>query len=329
MEEGKLLQEDNEVGSALLREMALAEDFSRCRILCPLPGGDLHGPGDIPFPENARSALLVFLPYGQNGVPGVLAPFARSNYYGEAVARLKRIVSVLRRETGLSKGDFRIFCNSRFAEKQMAWLCGLGVLGRNSLLITPEYGSLGIIAGIFLPFEPDGDAPLESSPYEGCGSCRLCLSACPGGAVKGEGGIVRSRCYQYLSTEPVVLPPEITSRWNILYGCQICQDVCPKNRGRLAGVTTERGFLGEDPDLKYILQASDDDLKAYLKGSVLAQSWIDPVLIRRNALICLWQRAGQEEKGALADAFLRHPHDILAGTARCLRDLTGTSLPQL
>ena len=303
--------------------------FSRLRILSPLPDWNFTGHVDMPFPENARSACLFFYPYDRSGGPGVLAPFARSNYYAEAVARLKRIVSELRRKTGLSREDFRIFCNSRFPEKQMAWHCGLGYFGRNSLLITPEYGSLGIIAGFFLPFELEGDSPLENAPYENCGSCRLCASSCPGKAVKDGGGIDRPLCYQHLSTASVVLSPEVTSRWNILYGCQICQDVCPKNRKKPEGNPAGRGLLGEEPDLKFILEASEDELREYLKGSALSQSWIRPVLLKRNALICLWQRGTGEERAALTGAYLNHPDGILAGTAACLRELSSTSPPRL
>ncbi|MDC7222879.1 MAG: 4Fe-4S double cluster binding domain-containing protein [Spirochaetales bacterium] len=305
----------------LILRLAREENFPRSRMLNPLPLADRSAHTDQPYPEGARSALLVFLPYDLKEGPGVLAPFARSNYYREAMARLKRIASAVRRETGCSKGDLRLFCNSRFPEKQMAWHCGLGTLGKNSLLITPEYGSLGIVAGMFLPFDLPGDSPLESAPYEGCGSCSLCRRACPAGALRKEGGLERKLCFQHLSTEPVILSAEQTARWDLLYGCQICQDVCPRNRDRAAGQPLGRGYLGPEPDLEFLLTSSPEELKAAFKGSVLGQSWIDPILLQRNALICLWNRSDRETAKKLAQRCADDPRKILAETARCLLSL--------
>jgi epoxyqueuosine reductase len=305
----------------MLLHLAEEEGFPCSRILGSLPPVKSGDHCNEPYPAEARSALIVFLPYDCDGGPGVIAPFARSNYYQEAVARLKHISTVVRQKTGFTKGDLRIFCNSRFPEKQMAWCAGLGTLGRNSLLITPEYGSLGIIAGMFIPLDLPGDLPLERNPYDSCGTCSQCLEACPAGAIRAKGGLERSLCFQYLSTESKVLSPEVTAQWNLLYGCQICQDRCPKNRKKPQGTSLERGFLGAEPDLRFILTASDEELKAFRKGTVLGQSWIDSVLLRRNALICLWQRSNVKERKSLVASYLEHKDNILSETARCLIDL--------
>ncbi len=301
-----------------LLDRALSLGFSRARLLCPLPDIAPGERGNRDSSPDARSALLVFLPYDLSGGEGTLAPFARSNYYREAVTRLKKIVSALARERGLSRGDLPIFCNSPYPEKRMAWLCGLGSLGRNSLIITPEYGSLGIIAGIFLPLDLPGDAPLESTPFDMCGACRLCREACPGGAVRGEGGIERSLCYQNLSTRGGVLPREVMAKWRLLYGCQICQEVCPRNGKAPSVPSLERGYLGAAPDLDFIVNASEGELGAFLKGTVLGQSWIEPALLRRNALICLWNEGGEGKRRLLRERFLNHPDPLMAGTMEIL-----------
>ncbi|MDC7218520.1 MAG: 4Fe-4S double cluster binding domain-containing protein [Spirochaetales bacterium] len=307
-----------ELLKSFILNRASEEAFSRCRILSPLPQVPRNSHCDEAYPDSARSALLVFLPYDRSEGEGIIAPFARSNYYKEAVSRLKKLSTALRAKTKASKGDLRIFCNSRFPEKEMAWHCGLGNIGKNSLLLTPEYGSLGIIAGMFLPFDLPGDSPLEKEYYRGCGSCSLCRDACLAGAVKEEGSINKSLCFQHLSTERQVLSPEVTARWNILYGCQICQDVCPQNRKIIPGPALERGFLGARPDLRFILTCSDTELKEYRKGTVLGQAWIDSVALRRNALICLWREGSEEERQELVEAYRNSPEEILAGTAQIL-----------
>ncbi|MBN2627385.1 MAG: hypothetical protein JXA95_12025, partial [Spirochaetales bacterium] len=138
--------------------------------------------------------------------------------------------------------------------------------------------------------------------------------ACPGSAVSEEGGIILSRCLQYLSTQHEVLPLPVMKKWHFLYGCQICQDVCPRNRSVPEGVSLERGYLGAEPDLTQILNASEGELRELLKGTVLGQSWIDPVLMRRNALICLWNRSGPIKRRELFQMFQNHRESLLAET---------------
>lgn len=267
---------------------------------------------------------MVFLPYEREREPGVvddgrsaarIAPFARANYYREAVTRLQSLWSRIRRETGHAKGEGRIFCNSRYPEKQMAWLCGLGLLGKNSLILTPEYGSLGIIAGIFLPFALEGDGPIEGAPYESCRSCRACGTACPGEAIRPAGGIDKKLCYQFLSTEHRVLPVPVMERWgNILYGCQICQEVCPENGQAPEGHGVGRGRLGEGLDPLEILEWGDEELKARLKGSVLGARWIGASVLKRNALLCLAGRRDESARKVL-ERYAAEDDHILAETA--------------
>ncbi|MFZ5368353.1 MAG: 4Fe-4S double cluster binding domain-containing protein [Spirochaetota bacterium] len=95
-----------------------------------------------------------------DGHPAGIAPFARRNYYAEAVIRLQALVKVFRERFGGKRSDYRILCNSPVPEKPLAMLCGLGWLGKNSLIITPEAGSLIIIAAMTLPFPVQSDVPL-------------------------------------------------------------------------------------------------------------------------------------------------------------------------
>jgi epoxyqueuosine reductase len=231
---------------------------------------------------------------------GLIAPFARRNYYREAVFRLQSIVKEIRRLTGAAKREFRIFCNSRYPEKPMAARSGLGFYGANSLVIAPGLGSLFVIAGLFVPYPWPSDPPLEGDPGPGghCGTCRACIEACPTAAITAPGEIDTRRCIQALSTDLTVLPSPVKEVWlNRLYGCQVCQDVCPFNRSLAIETATTRGELGPSIPLRGILEAESEALRRGFRGTVLGQAWIPKEAIRRNALLA----AGSRKDPALKD----------------------------
>ena len=272
-----------------LADQLLEEEGSSAAVLALKPNVPLGNLRNHGF----KAVLMAALPYPASGPedlshPGDphlrLAPFARANYYREALARMKEVVRRLRRIGNWSKGDFRIFINSSLPEKALALQAGLGFQGRNGLIITPGAGSLVVLSGLALPFVPEGAfAPLPRYPAMDCGSCRRCIDACPTGALRPEGGLVLSRCLQALSTRP--FPMRYWDAWETrFYGCQTCQEVCPHNQNPRRGIQTEEGFLGPSLSLKYLL-SNGEDLKNRLKGSVLDRRWIRGENLLRNALI--------------------------------------------
>ncbi len=168
----------------------------------------------------------------QNNPHGLIAPFARRNYYGEAVGRMKEIFRRIMEKTGLRKRDGRIFCNSRLPEKPLASLSGLGFYGKNSLIISPGLGSLFVIAGLYIPvkLEPDLIPSEWEEPGSICGNCTACMDACPVGAIVRPGILEESKCLQYKASRYMSFSDDEKRAWGYkLYGCQICQDVCPYN----------------------------------------------------------------------------------------------------
>jgi epoxyqueuosine reductase len=220
-----------------------------------------------------------------------IAPFARRNYYREGVRRLQKLGSVFRARYGGKKSDFRILCNSPVPEKPLARTAGLGVLGRNGLIITPEAGSLVIIAAMTLPFplEPDRAEPEPNNPFPWCGHCDPveppCVAACPTGAVRGDGSLDRTRCIQwYASGHESAVPREIARNWGRrLYGCTDCQDACRYNQVPIRGVSSDEGPLPAYLDPVALGTLRDEELKARFKGTALGLSWLGPEGIRRNA----------------------------------------------
>jgi epoxyqueuosine reductase len=235
---------------------------------------------------------------------GRLAPFARANYYREAVLRLRRVGQRLHELTGIPRRSLRLFSNSRLPEKPLAAAAGLGSVGRNTLLLAPGLGSLFVIAGMFIPQDPRGVAPEEGAPsaspdpggsrFEAgrvCGGCRACQEACPVGALAEPGRLDRSRCLQALAGRDGELSGALAEHWGFrLYGCQVCQEVCPWNRSLRVKAGAAVGELGPSLSLRWVLEQSPEELAAALRGTALGMSWISKRAIQRNALLAAAHR---------------------------------------
>lgn len=307
---------------------ALSAGFSRARVLSPFDPADFCT-GDIrTLPENymtgSKSLLVCALPYGNSNkntappggsgiVPGVIAPFARFNYYREAVKRMKGLSGLVRARYGGKKSEYRILCNSPVPEKPIAVACGLGAAGRNGLIITRESGSLFVIAAMTLPYLLETDSPLSQPTPENrhdgearrqfplCGNCRSgglpetppCVAACPTGAALGNGHINLEKCIQWYASghgAPEIPAPVLEVWGNRLYGCTSCQDACFHNTRPVPGVQTDEGSLPEFIDVRALLKLSDAEIKAMFKGTAMGP-WLDPNAIKRNAEAVLKSRA--------------------------------------
>lgn len=242
----------------------------------------------------------------------LIAPFARRNYYGESVSRLKTVVRALCKDHGLRKQALRIFCNSRLPEKPLALLSGLGSFGKNSLILIPGMGSRFVIAGLFLPVAGIGESGgLSGNPpltgpevrFDLCGSCRACQEACPVGALSEAGRLDETRCLQALCTETVPFSEAFRLTWSFrFYGCQSCQQVCPHNRTLSLETETHLGELGPSVSLKGLLSLSVPEMKEYVRRTAMARSWIPPRTLLRNALIA----AGNRRDPVLLNFVERH-----------------------
>ena len=127
--------------------------------------------------------------------------------------------------------DGRMFVDSApVSDKRCAVKSGLGWLGKNSCLINKEHGSFIFICELIINIELDYDEPYNSNF---CGSCTKCIDACPTNAIVQPGVIDSKRCisYQTIENKEETIPEEFTGKFkNRIFGCDICQDVCPWNK---------------------------------------------------------------------------------------------------
>ncbi len=150
------------------------------------------------------------------------------DYHRVIKAKLTELVEQIREEVG--EVDGRCFVDSApVLERDWARRSGLGWIGKNTMLINPKAGSYFFLAELIIDLELEPDGPIKDY----CGTCRRCIDACPTDAISPSGYILDgSKCISYLTIE---LREEIPQGFqdqmeNWVFGCDICQEVCPWNR---------------------------------------------------------------------------------------------------
>jgi epoxyqueuosine reductase len=201
-----------------------------------------------------RSAVVVALNYyvdGDSGADrstGVIARYARGRDYHKVMkSKLLRLLEFIEQQVGRELPAARAYVDTGpVLERELARRAGLGWFGRNAMLVHPQRGSYFFLGTLLLELELGADAPFEA---ERCGTCSACVSACPTGALLGRNDagapmIDARRCISYLTIEnrgaiPHELRPLVGNR---IFGCDICQEVCPWNAPKFVTLTRERDF---------------------------------------------------------------------------------------
>lgn len=178
--------------------------------------------------DGTRSILSLAFPYAQPVRHPLFADYALGEDYHTALRRILAPVAALM-ESSVPGSATRI-CIDTAPVRERVWAvrAGLGFIGLNNLLIVPGIGSKVFLAEILWTAAAEPSAPLPQSRCEGCGAC---VRACPGGALDCCGGLDARRCLSYLTIEHRgPLPEALSLRGRRIYGCDVCQDVCPHNR---------------------------------------------------------------------------------------------------
>jgi epoxyqueuosine reductase len=237
-----------------------------------------------------RSALVVGLDYGGKEPSGPVARYARGDDYHRVMwDRLDEVGDWLRERAG---GSTRAFVDTGpVLERDLARRAGLGWFGKNTLLSHPEKGSFFFIGALFTDLELEPDAPFKD---DHCGTCTRCLEACPTQAFTAPRSLDANRCISYLTIEhrgPI--PDEFQGAiGEHLYGCDVCQDVCPWNvkfaRALREPVFAPRPIIGDKNarDLATDILALDEDgYREAFRNSAMKRAKHDG--LRRNAEIVL------------------------------------------
>lgn len=238
--------------------------------------------------SGARSVICAALPYpgpthGESLV-GAVARYARGADYHDVVReRLQQLWSEVKEWHPGAEG--RIFVDGGpLPERELARRAGLGWVGKHSCLIHSDLGTRFVLGEILTTLELPPSTAVEGS----CGNCRICLDACPTGALVAPGVIDARRCLSYLTIEhrgpiPRELRPLFGTR---LFGCDTCQDICPHNRrvGEVATPLTPAPDLLA-PNLCSLLLLTPEGFNTRYRGTPIHRAKLRGLL--RNACVAL------------------------------------------
>jgi len=326
---GPLAETRTSIEAAVDRGLIPPEEAPGERALARLTTPTLHL-------KRARSIISAYEAYpaqrpaDTGPLHGIIAPYTRANYYKDLKARLQELSAFMKEQFGCRAKAFS--CYVTLAEKPLARKAGLGFYGKNGVIITRRHGSCVVLGEILTDLELDPDPPMET----GCGSCRICMDACPTGAIPEPHRLNRNRCIQFLSGRRRTVPLDIRQMWeDRLYGCSTCQDVCPHNlnrapvdrdvpHGRVGASLAIADALTMD-EAHFEVRFEDNqigmrELAILRRNAILAaahsgaDALLGPVIdlardsdpmIRRHAIWAVWKMQGPASEGLLRAALKR------------------------
>jgi epoxyqueuosine reductase len=281
-----------------IRERRARGLFAGMRFTMAQPEVSCHPEALLPGARTVVSAALCYYAPGPEPASdqGVLPRYTWKDHYAELREKLERLGARI-------GGRYRVLVDeNQHVDREAAARAGVGFYGKNTLLITRRHGSWVVLGTLVTDAEIEARAPLELD----CGSCTRCIDACPTGALDEPGVLDSTRCLSYWSQAPGSIPEEYRAELGSqVYGCDICQDVCPWNSGVEKRRAGEALPADSEPvvSLREWLEAPEDELGARYDRLYFPRN--DPKYLRRNALVA----AGNSGDPSLAESVGRFEDD--------------------
>jgi len=274
-----------------IRERRARGLFADMRFTMSRPEESCHPETLLP---GARSVVSAALCYWRPEAPLAAGEGRLPRYtWEDAYAELREKLDELGRRLG---GEYRVLVDAnQHVDREAAARSGVGFYGKNTMLITRRHGSWVVLGTLVSDQELAPTPPLDAD----CGSCTLCIEACPTHALDEPGTLDATRCLSYWTQAPAAIPEDYRVELGAqVYGCDICQDVCPWNRGvekRRAGLTPGDGHVDLvawlEEDGRALVEAFD---RLYVPRN-------DPRWLRRNAVVALGNVGTSAHASALED----------------------------
>jgi epoxyqueuosine reductase len=220
----------------------------------------------------------------------------------DGYALLRERLDALGRRLG---GEYRVLVDAnQHVDREAAARSGVGFYGKNTLLITRKHGSWVVLGTLVTTADIDATAPLDA----GCGTCTLCIDACPTDALEEPGVLDATRCLSYWTQAPAAIPEHYRRDLGAqVYGCDICQDVCPWNRG-VEKRRADRAAGEAHVQLADWLREESDVLRERYDRLYVPRN--DARYLHRNALVALGN-VGRPEDAPIAEPFLEDGDELL------------------
>jgi len=245
----------------------------------------------LPF-EGTTHAIVVAMNYGGREPSGPVARYARGDDYHDVMLdRLTQLHRWIEQHVGHSVAGKPYVDTGPLLERDLARRAGLGWFGKNTTLINPRAGSFFFLGALLVDLELQSDPPFVT---DHCGSCHRCIDACPTNALVEPHVLDSTKCISYLTIEQKgEIPAEFHAAiGELLYGCDICQEVCPWNE-KFALPLREEAFrarpaiAGKDARTVAgeLLVMSDDEFRIAFRNSPMKRAKLTG--LKRNAKVVL------------------------------------------
>lgn len=283
----------------------------------------MHQPERSCHPElalrNARTVVSAVLPMWRPEPPRPPGPVGRLPRYTwrDGYARLRQGLGELRDGIRAAGGRAAVFVDANaHVDREAAVRSGLAFHGKSTMAIAPGLGTFVALGTLITDLEVPGPPADEGAHpvHQGCGACTICVDACPTGALDEPFAVDATRCLSYWTQSRHEAPADVADALgDRVYGCDICQDVCPWNHG----VARMAAPDDEEPGEAWVslvdwLELPDAELmRRYARLYVPDR---DPRYLRRNALIALGN--GPEEHRSLAEPLRDASDPVLRRAAR-------------
>jgi len=255
-------------------------------------------------------------------IHGKIAAYAWGDDYHDILVRRLRYLSDFIQEKNSNSIPHRYYTDTGpILERDLAQRAGLGWIGKNTCLINPQFGSYFFLAEILLGIDLEVDQPFL---YDRCGSCTRCLQACPTQCILPDRTLDACRCISYLTIESKgAIPTHLRAMMgDWVFGCDICQQVCPWNRFADNNVNPEfkpRSDLPE-PSLNREMTLTQEDFSQKFKNSPVKRARRSGYL--RNVAIALGNSKDPVAVPVLRTALLTDPEpQVRAHAAWALSEL--------
>jgi epoxyqueuosine reductase len=277
--------------------------FADMRFTMAQPEVSCHPETLLPGARTVVSAALCYYAPGPSPAPGE-GRLPRYTWW-DAYAALREKLDQLGRRLG---GSYRVLVDAnQHVDREGAVRSGIGFYGKNTMVITRKHGSWVVLGTLVTGVEIERTPSLNLD----CGSCTLCIEACPTGALDEPGTVDATKCLSYWTQAGDAIPEHYRAELgDQVYGCDICQDVCPWNRG-IERRRADHPLPEEaEPTVSLVewLEAEAGELVERYERLYVPKK--DARYLRRNALVALGNTGGPEHHEA-AERFLNDPDELL------------------